>query len=43
MTPDTSGTQQPTNKALFGQLNSESPGDLLQLIILQQTESVASV
>lgn len=28
-----------TNKTLFGQLNSESPGNLLQLSVLQQTES----
>lgn len=32
-----------TNETLLCQLNSESPGDLLQLIILQQTESVHSL
>lgn len=33
-------TQKLTNETLLGELNGESPGNLLQLIILQQTRSV---
>lgn len=32
----TIGTQRLTDETLFGQLNSESPGDFFQLIVLQQ-------